>query len=90
MLKPLPARIPDTLDKTPGSFCTKQFSRCLISATDSYVPDIGWMLRKEQGIEPEQVTELDLPLERLGAGWRSIVEDVGDGLFGGNIPLTPV
>jgi hypothetical protein len=83
MLKPLPARIPDTLDKTPGSFCTKQFSRCLISATDSYVPDIGWMLRKEQGIEPEQVTE-------LGAGWRSIVEDVGDGLFGGNIPLTPV
>lgn len=29
MLKPLPARIPETLDKTPGSFCTKQFNRCL-------------------------------------------------------------
>jgi hypothetical protein len=34
--------------------------------------------------------KLDLPLERLGTGWRSVVEDIGDGLFGGNVPLTPV
>jgi len=33
---------------------------------------------------------MDLPLERLSTGWRSVVENVGDGLFGGNIPLTPV
>src|SRR6266436_3970035 len=29
MLNPRPARIPDTRDNTPGSFCTRQFSTCL-------------------------------------------------------------
>ena len=29
MLKPLPARMPDTRDSTPGSFCTRQFRTCL-------------------------------------------------------------
>lgn len=43
MLNPLPARIPDTLDNTPGSFCTRQFSKCLASggsATTTQPPDI--------------------------------------------------
>lgn len=29
MLNPRPARIPDTRDNTPGSFCTRQFRTCL-------------------------------------------------------------
>jgi hypothetical protein len=29
MLNPLPAKIPDTRDKTPGSFCTRQLRVCL-------------------------------------------------------------
>ena len=29
MLNPRPARIPETRDNTPGSFCTRQFSTCL-------------------------------------------------------------
>ena len=29
MLKPLPARIPDTWERTPGSFCTRQLRICL-------------------------------------------------------------
>ena len=29
MLNPRPARIPDTRESTPGSFCTRQFSTCL-------------------------------------------------------------
>ena len=29
MLKPLPARIPDTRERTPGSFCTRQLRICL-------------------------------------------------------------
>lgn len=29
MLNPLAARIPDTRDKTPGSFCTRQLKVCL-------------------------------------------------------------
>jgi hypothetical protein len=29
MLNPRPARIPDTRDNTPGSFCTKQLKICL-------------------------------------------------------------
>ena len=33
MLNPRPARIPDTRDSTPGSFCTRQFSRWLQSAS---------------------------------------------------------
>ena len=28
MLKPRAARIPDTRDKTPGSFCTRQLRMC--------------------------------------------------------------
>lgn len=29
MLNPLAARMPDTRDRTPGSFCTRQFRICL-------------------------------------------------------------
>ena len=29
MLKPRPAKIPDTRESTPGSFCTRQLSTCL-------------------------------------------------------------
>jgi len=48
-------------------------------------------LAEKPGIDPERDgSKKDLPLERLGTGWRSVVEDVGDGLFGGNVPLTPV
>jgi hypothetical protein len=31
MLNPLPARIPDTRESTPGSFCTKQLRMCLVA-----------------------------------------------------------
>ena len=29
MLNPRPAKIPETRESTPGSFCTRQFSTCL-------------------------------------------------------------
>jgi len=51
MLKPLPARIPDTRDKTPGSFCTKQFNRCLTSATDS---EHMRMIENNESLKPER------------------------------------
>jgi len=38
ILKPLPARIPDTRERTPGSFWTKQFRMCLELKNRSTVP----------------------------------------------------
>lgn len=35
MLKPRAAKIPDTRDKTPGSFCTRQLRTCLGEVTSS-------------------------------------------------------
>jgi hypothetical protein len=34
MLKPRAARIPDTRDKTPGSFCTKQLRTCFLGGAE--------------------------------------------------------
>ncbi len=47
MLKPRPARIPETRDNTPGSFCTKQFNTCLARKTSQCrTRDGGWVVCK--------------------------------------------
>ena len=34
MLKPLAARMPETRESTPGSFCTRQFRMCRLGGRD--------------------------------------------------------
>jgi hypothetical protein len=76
MLKPLAARIPETRESTPGSFCTRQLRTCLdeIRAECQFAAGPG-----RQPVKRKSYTLL----VRLQAWWRSVVQDVGHGLLSG-------
>lgn len=77
MLKPLAAKIPDTRDNTPGSFCTKQLKVCLHPVQPNKSTQSA-AHRNLSGMEVESS-----PLVRLSARWWRIVQDVVDRFLGG-------
>lgn len=70
ILKPRPARIPETRDNTPGSFCTRQFRTCLQMAN-------GFDFSVTHGI----VSYCYALFKRLEARRRGVIEDIRDGLL---------
>jgi len=94
MLNPRPARIPDTRESTPGSFCTRQFSTCLCGERNgvNHSRHQKAAILSGNGSSQEKKNEIekkggdDLLFERLEARRGRVVEDVRHRLFCGSGP----
>ena len=85
MLNPRPAKIPETRESTPGSFCTRQFSTCLavVGKKGRGCPTSVSAHEHELHESHRAQIEQDALFERLEARRWGIVEDVRDSLFRG-------
>lgn len=86
MLNPRPARIPETRDSTPGSFCTRQFSTCLEEMGEGeeesvFFFSLGRYVSHSREKDCRWQVMISLLFVRLQARWGRVIEDIRHCLF---------